>query len=285
MKSEPERQRHIGRWPSRSLQYTVHCSLCTLLAGCGVTPLTNKVAPGRDAFVIGVGEAADGMTDFYAASASGGPVFRLTFNRLQEQKPRLSQSGTMLAYLRSSPVETTDPEPEIVVLNLVSMAERGVRLPPGAGAATAVAWLPGDSALVVRAGEGLWTSPAPPARLALTRLPQAEALRADSALQVVLGEPAAAMVVPCEGGSAGVCVRADSGPPDRLEAEATGPVRWGADSVGYWTRLGFTVRPLAGGRPRLPRWRDAPGRFRELTQHPGRSTVEGPAPNPPTRVP
>jgi len=43
-----------------------------------------------------------------------------------------------------------------------------------------------------------------------------------------------------------------------LDSTATGAVRWGADSLGYFLRDGFEVRPLGGGRSRRPVWSGAP---------------------------
>lgn len=239
-----------------------------LCSSCGVTPLTNKIDVGADAFVIGVGEAADGMTDLFAASAAGGTVSRVTFNRRQEQLPRLSGSGTMVVFLRSSPVETAEPEPEIVTLDLRSMEERGARLPRAAGRAMAVAWLPGDSVIAVRTGEAIWSRPAASASAGFARLEGADSARADSAVAVLLGDPPMAMVVDCPGGQ-GVCVRTASGETSTIDSAATAPLRWGADSIAYSRSGTVTVRPLAGGRPRTPPWSAAPTRYRELTHHPG----------------
>lgn len=239
-----------------------------LAAACGVTPLTNKIDVGTDAFVIGVGEAADGMTDLFAASAAGGAVSRVTFNRRQEQVPRLSGSGTLVVFLGSSPVETAEPEPEIVMLDLRSMEERGVRLPREAGRPMAVAWLPGDSAIAVRTGDAIWSHPRTSGSRGFLRLAGADSARADSALAVLLGDPPRAMVVECEGGS-GVCARTASGETSTLDSAATSPLRWGADSIAYSRSGTVTVRPLAGGRPRTPPWTAAPNGFRDLAHHPG----------------
>jgi hypothetical protein len=248
-----------------------------VLSACGVTPLTNKIDVGADAFVIGVGEAADGMTDLFAAPAGGGTIARVTFNRLEEQVPRLSGSGTLLVFLRSSPVETTDPEPEIVVLNLESMAERGARLPRAAGAPVEVAWLTGDTAIAVRTPEAIWSLSAPPGSSDFTQLTGADSARADSALSVLLGDPPAARVVECDDGS-GVCVRTESGETSILDVTATAPLRWGADSIAYFRSGSLTVRPLAGGRARAPAWSSAPTRFRELTYHAGTPSLASPRP-------
>ncbi len=237
-----------------------------LLASCAVTPLTNKIKVGEEAFVVAVGEGPDSMTDLYAAPAGGGAFWRLTFNRLQEALPRLSSEGTRLAFLRSSPVETTDPEPEVVVLDLLTGRERGIRIPRSGGSARAVAWL-GDSVLVVRSDSGLWRfrSAGDPG---LERVSDADSTAARSALEVILGDPPSVAVVACTGG--GLCVRAPSGDISPLDSAGSGPVRWGGDSVGYFTSGGFEVRPLAGGHSRHPLWSGAPGRLRELTFFEGR---------------
>lgn len=258
--------RRPGRPPAVNGQRATLLLLIT--AACGVTPLTNKIDVGTDAFVIGVGEAADGMTDLFAASAAGGPVSRVTFNRRQEQVPRLSGSGTLVVFLGSSPVETAEQEPEIVMLDLRSMEERGVRLPREAGRPVAVAWLTGDSAIAVRTAEAIWSLPRTSASAGFARLAGADSAHADSALAVLLGDPAMAMVVDCEGGS-GVCVRTASGEISTLDSTATTPLRWGADSIAYSRRGMVTVRPLAGGRSRTPPWSGAPNAFRDLAYHPG----------------
>ncbi|MGH7562606.1 MAG: hypothetical protein ACRENB_16490 [Gemmatimonadales bacterium] len=247
-----------------------------LLASCAVTPLTNKLSVGEDAIVIGVGEGPDGLTDLYAGSAAGGAVYRLTFTRLQERAPRLSAAGTRLVFLRSSPVETTDPEPEIVVLDLLSNAERGLRLPRESGAPMAVAWLPSDTAIGIRTPAGIWVSPAPPAAMAVRRLAGADSAAVDSVLGVTLGDPVVAVVVACEGG-AGVCVRTGTGVIQTLDRTGSGVTRWGTDSVGYWSGSSYAVRSLGGGTIRHPVWRSTPRQFRELTYNAGSAGSAGSA--------
>lgn len=241
------------------------------LTGCSVTPLTNKIRIGEEPFVIAVGEGPDAMTDLYAAPAAGGAFVRFTFNRMQEASPRLSSRGTLLVFLRSSPVETPDPEPEVVVLDLSTGAERGVRIPRSSGAARAAAWLAGDSVVVVRADSGLWRFRAPPDPADLRQLDAAERDRAESALDVMLGDPPTVAVVPCAGG--GLCARASGGEATTLDPDGSGPVRWGGDSVGYFTARGFEVRPLAGGRTRWPQWNGAPSRLRGLTYYGGNQVM------------
>ncbi|HEV8357908.1 MAG TPA: hypothetical protein VGQ17_14245 [Gemmatimonadales bacterium] len=246
---------------------------CALLTSCSVTPLTNKIEVGQEAFVVAVGEGSDGMTDLYAAPAGGGGFVRLSYTRMVESLPRLSASGRGVAFLRRAAGQ--ERPTEIVVMNLESGGERRVRLPVEAGGAMAVAWLPGDAALAVRAGSGLYRFAAPPAAPALTRLRGADSARADSALGVALGTPVAAMAVSCAApevagrtvapAAGGICVRTAGEEIAPLDSLGRDPVRWGADSVGYFTPAGFEVRPLAGGRSRRPEWSGAPARLRELS--------------------
>ena len=237
---------------------------CSLLTGCSVTPLTNKISVGEEAFVLAVGEGPDGMTDLFAAPAHGGAFARLSFNRMVESAPRLSEGGRMVAYLRRAP-GAAEP-PEVVVLDLGNGAEERVALPREAGSPAAVAWLPNNSRIAVRADSGLFGFAPPSAAAVPARLHGADSARADSALGVPLGSPVAAMVVACDGG--GLCVRTADAAVSPLDRGGHGAVRWGADSVGYFTGAGFEVRPLAGGRSRHPEWSGAPAHLRELTYAP-----------------
>jgi hypothetical protein len=234
---------------------------CSLLTACSVTPLTNKIAVGEEALVVAVGEGPDGMTDLFAAPAHGGAFVRLSYNRMVESAPRLSQAGEEVAYLRRSPGPA--PRVEVVVLDLRNGAEKRGALPREAGAPVVVAWLGSDSRIAVRADSGLFGFAVPFTGAVPARLHGADSARADSALGVPLGTPVAAMVVPCDGG--GLCVRTADAAVSRLDPAGRGAVRWGADSVGYFTAGGFEVRPLAGGRSRHPEWSEAPARLREIT--------------------
>jgi hypothetical protein len=240
------------------------CIIASFCTACTVTPLTNRIAVGEEPFVVGVGEGEDGMTDLYAALAHGGAFVRLTFNRMVESAPRLAASGRLVAYLRRSAAGSGAAD--VVVLDLGNGAERRVALPHEAGAPAAVAWLEGDARIAVRTDSGLYGFAAPSAAAVPTRLRGADSATADSALGVPLGDPVAAMAVPC--GSGDLCVRTADTALAPLEAGARGAVRWGADSVGYFTAAGFEVRPLAGGHSRHPAWTGAPSRLRELTYSP-----------------
>lgn len=237
----------------------------SLLTGCSVTPLTNKIPVGEEPFVIGVGEGPDSMTDLYAAPAAGGAFARLTFNRLVESAPRLSGGGTAVAFLRRD--RDGAAEPELVVLNLLNGAERRVSLDADLGVPRRVGWRREDAGLALSSDSGTFGLPPPPAVPTLLRLHGADSAAADSVTGVALGEPVAAMVTGCAGG--GLCVRTVAGTTAPLDSAAHGPVRWGNDSVGYFTGRGFEVRPLAGGVARRPVWTSAPSRLRDLTYHRG----------------
>lgn len=238
--------------------------LVAVAAGCTVTPLTNKLEPGEDPIVIGVGEGRDGQTDLFAAAASGGPFFRLTFSRPIEAMPALSPAGTAVAFLRArSPSDTTHWE--LVVLNLLTAGERSTPLPDGIGRPAALGWSRNGDRLYVNGGAALATA-APPARLALVAVAAAQAAEADSATRVLLGEPPFAAIAACGGGP---CAVSRGGDTTRFDPDVRAAFRWGADSVGLVRDGAIEVRPLGGGRPRRPAWSALPERLRDLTYHAG----------------
>jgi len=246
---------------SRLFQLTAHF---LPLTGCAVTPLSNRIAVGEEAFVIGVGEGADSMTDLYAAPAAGGTFVRLTFTRAAEQLPRLAPSGTAVAFVRhESGADST--RWSVVILDLRSNVERSARLPPGSAPPTRIGWNPDETGVVVQAG-GYLTLPAEGART-LSPVPLSRFPSADSMTGELLGDPPAAMVRECANGE--LCIAAASGEVGLLAAGAGGAIRWGGDSIGYFTARGFEVRPLAGGNSRHPDWSGKPSRLRNLTHHPG----------------
>lgn len=238
-----------------------------LLTACGATPLSNRIAPGSDPFVIGVGESPDGATDLYAVSAGNGAFTRLTFTRPEEKNPRLSPAGTSVAFFRRPP--GGGPAWSLVVLNLLSSGERETAVgAEGGKGEMALGWSPDGRSIVVRDARGvLYRTGAPPAPLRLEPVPPDSTAAADSALRELLGEPPRGEVRPCPTG--GLCLVAATGEATPLGAGVTGAIRWGGDSVGYFVPGGFEVLPLGGGRSRRPVWSDAPPRLRELTYHPG----------------
>ncbi len=235
-----------------------------LLAACAVTPLTNHIAVGEEAFVIGVGEGPDRATDLYAAPASGGSFVRLTFNRLEERAPRLSPSGTSVAFFRGG-AGAERPGWSVIVLDLRTNAEHAAEI-PGGGEPERLGWSADGTTVVVLAG-GYFAVPAGPGAAALTAIPGPGVPSADSLTQERLGEPPSAVIRRCAG--TGLCITGADGETSTLDPGATGAIRWGADSVAYFTPRGFVVRPLAGGYSRRPVWNAAPAGLRTLTYHPG----------------
>lgn len=223
----------------------VGLALVTVCAGCRVSPLTNRIAVGEVPYLVMVGEGPDGQTDLFAVESSGGEVVRFTFSRAAEFHPVLGPGGELVAFIRQS----AGNRPWLAVMNLLSSAEREVALPESMGTPTAVGWSRDGSRIFVASAAGAWSTPAPPAVLELEPVAGTEAIaEADSALQVLLGEPAFATAFPCPEG-AGICSGTGSARtvivPDGRE-----PFRWGPDSVGYLQRGRLEVRPLGAGRAR-----------------------------------
>jgi hypothetical protein len=234
-----------------------------LSAGCGVTPLTNKIDVGDDPFVIAVGEGPDSLTDLFAAPAGGGRFVRLTFNRAEERAPRLAPDGKHVAYLRGAESWA------LVMLDLTTNGERTAPVPAEAGEPMRLGWSADGGRVTLRAASGYFSTGVAELRL----MPVAPAARAeaDSVTRERLGPFSDGLVGQC-GEAAGLCVTVrDSVTP--LGSAVTGAIRWGDDSVGYFRAGAFEVRPLGGGRTRKPIWDGAPARLRELTYHPGQVTT------------
>lgn len=214
--------------------------LAGLLAGCGVTPLSNRISVGEEPFVIAVGQGADRNPELFAAPAGGGSFLQLTFTRAEERAPRLSPDGTRVAYFRRD-MAPGDTAWSIVVLDLRSGTERRQLLEAG-HRAERLGWAP-DGVSVVAGAAG------------------------DSITREWLGSPPSAWVEPCPAG--GLCVMTRGGERTPLGEGVTEAIRWGGDSVGLQGPGGFEVRPLRGGRSRRPAWQGAPAGLRDLTYHPG----------------
>jgi hypothetical protein len=241
------------------------------LAACGVSPLTNKIDVGEEPFVVAVGEGPDSLTDLYAAPAGGGQFIRLTFNRPEERFPRLSPDGSRVAFLRARD-GAKGPPWSLVVLDLVGSAESAAPLPDGAGEPERLGWSRDGRSIVVSAA-GFLITPAPPDGVKLRPVSTDSVALADSLSREILGEPPRGVIRECMNG--GLCVLAETGELTLLDTAATGAVRWGADSLGYFLPGGFEVRPLGGGRSRRPVWSGAPVRLRQLTHHPGTPRTGG----------
>lgn len=243
---------------------TAYRSLLTVVfAACAVTPLSRRIQVGEEPFVIGVGEGSDSMTDLFAAPAGGGTFVRLTFTRAEERLPRLSPEGTAVAFVRREG-GAANARWTLVVLDLLTTAERRAPLPTGTEAPVRTGWA-SDGSAVVLAG-GYFTLA--PGQDSLTPVFPAQQPAADSATRELLGDPPAAMIGECPDGE--LCITAANGDTSRLGTGDTGAIRWGADSLGYFTSRGFEVRPLSAGSARRPDWAGKPSALRSLTHHPGR---------------
>jgi hypothetical protein len=255
-----------GRIRRRALLLFVLPIPGSLLTACSVTPLTNKITVGEEPFVIGVGEGPDGLTDLFAAPAKGGGFVRLTFNRPEERFPRLSPDGSMVAYFRTTGA-TVGAAWSLVILNLLTNAERTAPLPGESGVPVGLGWSR-DGQRVVVSAQGYLVSAAPSAPIRFSRMALDAAPAADSATAELLGDPPRARVERCVDGG-GACIRSASGELTALGTGSSGAIRWGTDSVGYFRGAEFEVRPLAGGRSRRPEWSGAPAQLRDLTYHAG----------------
>jgi hypothetical protein len=234
-----------------------------LLAGCAVTPLTNKIDPGQEPFLVVIGEGRDGQTDLFAANPAGGAFTRVTFSRPAERMARLSPSGTAVAFLREQSVQDT-AHFELVVLDLLTTGEERAPL-AGSGRPTGLGWSADGSRLFVTAGARFATA-APPGPMALEPVEASEIPRADSATRTLLGDPPFADVIRC---ASGFCLTTADGDTTRLDDGVLDAFRWGGDSVGLVRSSEIEVRPLGGGRVRRARWPDRPAGLRSASYHPG----------------
>jgi len=239
--------------------------LCAgLLCGCAVTPLTNKIAIGEEAYVIVVGDAPDGNTDLFAASANGGAFFRFTYNRPVEALPRLSPDGKRVAFIRRQ-TNADRRSTELVVFDLKTVGETSLLLPEAAANVERLGWSPDGTQLFVQAGQS-YATPAPPARMALAPVPADRAAAVDTLTAQALGAPPYALVRRCPGNDVCIVAGADT---SSLGNGTTEAIRWGTDSVAYLTNGQLTVRPLRGGHQRTPSWTDPPRNLRNPTFYPG----------------
>lgn len=247
-----------------------------LVAACGtVAPLRDKIDVGRESYAIFVG--GSGMSgDLYAVRGVGGPVFPLTFTAVAELRPALAPGGTQVAFLRGLSLRDSTPA-TVWVLNLLNGADRELKLPKDAGIPERVAWAENGGALIVQTPKGIYRAAAPPAKPVPLPVSPADQPAAESALAVLLGDPVFARVIPCER-PRDLCVVTQRGRPSILAQAARDPVRWGSDSVAFFTTGDLLqVRPLARGRPRLLHLSNPPARPRQPTFFEGRAGDQPPA--------
>ena len=244
---------------------TAYRLLTTLLLvlGCGtVPPLRGKIDVGREPFAVFVG--GSGMSgDLYAVRGDGGPVYPLTFTPVAELRPSLAPSGTDVAFLRGASLRDSTPA-SVWVMNLLNGAERELELPKNAGRPERIAWTEGGDTLLVQTSGAIYRAPAPPAKSDPEVVPPEARPAAESTLAVLLGDPVFARVIPCPQPE-DLCVITRRGRSAILAQAASDPVRWGTDSVAFFTGELRQVRPLARGRPRLLHLSNAPARPRQPT--------------------
>ncbi len=229
-------------------------------AGCGFTPLTNKVGVGSEAFVVVVGQGRDSSVDLFAAPAEGGRFYQFTYNLLVESNPTVAPSGTRVAYLR----QATGRPTEIVTQSLHNGTERAQPLPPEAGSVERIGFASTDDSVVVAATGGIYlVTPT-----GIEPGPEAQAARLDSLTYERVGDDGFASLRPCRAGT-GSCVARPDGQETALPEDAKDPIRWGNDALAYLRNGTIEIRPLGGGRVRQPTWSRQPPNLSQPSHHPG----------------
>lgn len=237
-----------------------------VLAACSLPPLRGKAEIGKDAYAIFAADVPGG-TDLFAVLPTGGAPVQLTFSPIDESDPVLSPDGSTVLFLRHERRDTAN-RPTVWLLNLLSGTERELAFPASWKAdPVRAAWSADGRSVYVRTSRATARFAAPPAGGAPVIVGTAEQPRADSSFLVLLGSPAFAAVVEC---GEGLCTVGTDGTRAPLAAPARDPVRWGADSVGYFSGDRLAIRPLGPGRTRLLEWSPPPVRPQHLTFFPGR---------------
>jgi hypothetical protein len=221
-----------------------------LVAACSFSPVSRKFEPGQEPLVVFSGTGRGTAVDLFAVSPDGGDPVQFTFTQLRESMPRLSSGGQVVAFVRD---RGGQPGEDLVVMNLLSGAERVLELPEDAGAIEALGWSSDDTSIYVRTATATWQVSVPPAPLEVTLL-QSPHLAADSALTVILGTPAFATARECDDG--GICVTGPSGETSRLHQSGTRPFRIGGDAIGWVNNGKIELRSLGPGAVRQLEWRD-----------------------------
>lgn len=243
------------------MQFLARILLASLLlvGGCSFSPVSRKFEPGQEPLIVFSGTGRGTAVDLFAVSPDGGDPVQFTFTQLRESMPRLSSGGEVVAFVRD---RGGQPGEDLVVMNLLSGAERVLELPEDAGAIEALGWSSDDTSLYVRTATATWQVSVPPAPLEVTLL-QSPHLAADSALTVILGTPAFATARECDDG--GICVTGPSGETSRLHQSGTRPFRIGGDAIGWVNNGKIELRSLGPGAVRQLEWRDTTIRAIEAT--------------------
>jgi hypothetical protein len=210
-----------------------------------MSPLSNRLQIGEEAFVVVVAEGEGGLGDLYALPASGGAPLQITFSRVDESGPALTTDGSVIAFIRRG--QKTGTQPVVVLMNLLNGAEHRIELPQGS-APVRVAWSNDQTRLFVRTASGVYGLEAPPRPTDLTPVGPTDSSAADSALAVVLGDPPFARATPCRSGT-GICAESDSGE-SVIDSAGADPARCGPDSVAFVVHNELQILPLGGGHLR-----------------------------------
>lgn len=236
----------------------VAASLVSGLGACTLPPLRGEMEIGKDAYAVFVGPGSGG-SDLYAVRPGGGVTIALTFSPIAESAPALSPDGATLAFLRSA----TDSTGTIWLMNLLSGGEREIELPRGANAVPRrLGWGKGGAVLYIDTDRGVWRAAVPPRGEGATQVGSGELAAADSALRVLVGEPAFAAIEPCDSLPRQLCARSN-GRESVVAADAEWSARWGSDSLAF-VRAGVIEVRSAG-----------PGRSRRIEFSPARNVTGG----------
>ena len=234
-------------------------SLVSGLAACTLPPLRGEMEIGKDAYAVFVGPGSGG-SDLYAVRPNGGVPIALTFSPIAESAPALSPDGATLAFLRSA----TDSTGTIWLMNLLSGGEREIKLPRGSNAVPRrLGWGKDGSALYIDTDRGIWRAAVPPKGGGAVQVGSAELAAADSALRVLVGEPAFAAIERCDSMPQHLCARSN-GEESVVANDAEFSARWGSDSVAFVRAGVIEVRPVGPGRARRVEFspaRDVTGGF------------------------
>ncbi|MEP6573017.1 MAG: hypothetical protein ABJD11_09985 [Gemmatimonadota bacterium] len=247
------------------LAFAVLVSGVTGLGGCrgSMSPLSNRIEVGKQPYAIFVADGEGASGDLFAVEPGGGVTHQITFTRLDESAPALDPHGVILAFVRRlQPADTNGGT--VWALNLLSGQERRLVGADAGIGPVSLGWSADGTSLYVRGIHGDLLVAAPPAASDIRRLSGADSVAADSAFEVLVGTPVFARVLPCKDRGA-LCVVTRGDTSTVLADEATGPFRWGSDSLGYFIGDQLVVRPLGGGATRRLNWTPLPHRPRSAT--------------------
>lgn len=236
-----------------------------LLAACTqhFTPLQNRIAVGKEGYVVFVGDGVGKEGDLYAVDAFGGHPFPFTYSLADESHPALDPTGVMLAFIRA-PSDTATIGRKLWVMDLLNGHEREMTLERGV-VPEEVAWSRDGATLYIATTTGLWTMAAPPRTPSPRRLSGADSASADSALAVMVGDPPFARIAACHPDADAICAFVGTEPPAPVDSPAVGPFRWGADSLGFFVGERLIVRPVGPGKGREVRIEEVPDHPRQAT--------------------